>query len=204
LERYLANTATNSINALYGAVANKYFQYFIERMAEAITLGGQLSIMTAEKALNDFMNRTLKTQNVDYVIYCVSGDTTLEINDSSETIEDLYNRISVSSTNGVKKIHDRNIFVLSYNTETEKREYKRATAVIKRSAKKKLYKIWVDETKSITVSEDHRFIVKRNGIICEATAPNLRENDVFINIHGYTTKGVYQCTKSVTEQEDSV
>lgn len=57
------------INALYGAVANKYFQYFIERMAEAITLGGQLSIMSAEKALNDFMNKTLKTQDIDYVSY---------------------------------------------------------------------------------------------------------------------------------------
>lgn len=39
-------------------------------MAEAITLGGQLSIMTAEKALNDFMNKTLKTQGIDYVVYC--------------------------------------------------------------------------------------------------------------------------------------
>jgi len=37
------------MNSLYGAVANKYFLYYIPEMAEAITTSGQLSIRYAEK-----------------------------------------------------------------------------------------------------------------------------------------------------------
>ena len=56
------------LNSLYGALGNKYFRYFDMRMAEGITLSGQLSVMWAEKAVNEEMNNVLKTDNVDYVI----------------------------------------------------------------------------------------------------------------------------------------
>ena len=55
------------LNSLYGALGNKYFRYFDQRVAEGITTSGQLSIMTAEKAMNKEMNKILKT-NKDYVI----------------------------------------------------------------------------------------------------------------------------------------
>ena len=56
------------LNSLYGALGNKYFRYFDMRMAEGITLSGQLSVMWAEKAVNKEMNNVLKTKDVDYVI----------------------------------------------------------------------------------------------------------------------------------------
>ena len=56
------------LNSLYGALGNKYFRYFDMRMAEGITLSGQLSILWAEKAINNEMNNVLKTQDKDYVI----------------------------------------------------------------------------------------------------------------------------------------
>jgi len=55
------------LNSLYGALANKYFKYFDNALAESVTLTGQLSIKWAEKAINEEMNRLLKT-NKDYVI----------------------------------------------------------------------------------------------------------------------------------------
>ena len=56
------------LNSLYGALGNKHFRYFDMRLAEGITLSGQLSIMWAEKAMNKEMNRILKTEARDYVI----------------------------------------------------------------------------------------------------------------------------------------
>ena len=56
------------LNSLYGALGNKHFRYFDMRMAEGITLSGQLSILWAEKAINAEMNKILKTDNKDYVI----------------------------------------------------------------------------------------------------------------------------------------
>ena len=55
------------INSLYGALGNKYFKYFDVRLAEGVTLTGQLTIQWAEKAMNIIMNELLKT-NKDYVI----------------------------------------------------------------------------------------------------------------------------------------
>lgn len=56
------------MNSLYGALGNNYFRYFDNRIAEAITTSGQLSIRWAEKTINGEMNNFLKTDNVDYVI----------------------------------------------------------------------------------------------------------------------------------------
>jgi DNA polymerase elongation subunit (family B) len=56
------------MNSLYGATSNNYFRYFDVRIAESITLSGQLTIRWAEKKINEYMNKVLKTDNVDYVI----------------------------------------------------------------------------------------------------------------------------------------
>jgi DNA polymerase elongation subunit (family B) len=56
------------MNSLYGALGNQYFKYFDLRLAEGITLTGQLAIKWAERAVNEYMNELLKTEDVDYVI----------------------------------------------------------------------------------------------------------------------------------------
>jgi DNA polymerase elongation subunit (family B) len=56
------------LNSLYGALGNKHFRYFEMKMAEGITLSGQLTIRWAERAINAEMNRILKTNDRDYVI----------------------------------------------------------------------------------------------------------------------------------------
>jgi len=58
-----------SMNSLYGATANKYFLYYIAEMAEAITTSGQLSIRYAQKSVNNYLNKVLKTNGIDYIYY---------------------------------------------------------------------------------------------------------------------------------------
>ena len=55
-------------NSAYGALGNQYFRFFDIRQAEAITLSGQLSIRWIEMKLNGYLNKLLKTKEVDYVI----------------------------------------------------------------------------------------------------------------------------------------
>lgn len=55
------------MNSLYGALGNRWFRYFDQRVAESITLAGQLSIKWAERAVNEEMNKLLKTDD-DYVV----------------------------------------------------------------------------------------------------------------------------------------
>ena len=72
IEISILNTIQTAIkiamNAFYGALANKYFLFFDARVAEAITVSGQFSIMVAEKFFNKTINEILETENIDYVI----------------------------------------------------------------------------------------------------------------------------------------
>lgn len=56
------------MNSLYGAMSNEHFRYFDMRIAESITVSGQLSIRWAEKAINKYLNKLLKSGNRDYII----------------------------------------------------------------------------------------------------------------------------------------
>jgi DNA polymerase elongation subunit (family B) len=47
------------LNSLYGAMGNQYFRYFNLRIAEGITLSGQLVIRMAETVTNDWINGKL-------------------------------------------------------------------------------------------------------------------------------------------------
>lgn len=55
------------MNSLYGAMSNKWFRYFDLRIANAITVGGQLTIKISIQAVNDKLNAVLKG-NDDFVI----------------------------------------------------------------------------------------------------------------------------------------
>ena len=56
------------LNSLYGAMGNQYFRYYRLDNAEAITTTGQVAIRWIERKLNEFLNKTLSTDNHDYVI----------------------------------------------------------------------------------------------------------------------------------------
>lgn len=55
------------MNSLYGALGNRWFRYFDQRVAESITLAGQLAIKWAERAVNNEMQKILETEE-DYVV----------------------------------------------------------------------------------------------------------------------------------------
>jgi DNA polymerase elongation subunit (family B) len=56
------------INSLYGAIGNEWFRYYKLENAEAITLSGQVAIRWIENKINAYLNKILKTEDVDYVI----------------------------------------------------------------------------------------------------------------------------------------
>lgn len=56
------------LNSAFGAMSNQWFLHFDDDLAESITLAGQLSIQWVERAINVYLNKVLKTENVDYVI----------------------------------------------------------------------------------------------------------------------------------------
>lgn len=57
-----------SLNSLYGSFGSEYFRFYDHRIAEAITLMGQLANRFIERRVNEYLNKMLKTDK-DYVVY---------------------------------------------------------------------------------------------------------------------------------------
>jgi len=75
-----------SLNSAYGSVGNQYFRYFKLANAEAITLSGQVAIRWVENKLNQYLNKILKTQEVDYVIASDTDSVYLNMGPLVETV----------------------------------------------------------------------------------------------------------------------
>ena len=74
------------LNSAYGAIGNQYFRYFKLANAEAITLSGQVAIRWIEEKINKYLNKILKTEEVDYVIASDTDSIYLNMGPLVETV----------------------------------------------------------------------------------------------------------------------
>jgi DNA polymerase elongation subunit (family B) len=179
------------LNSAYGAIGNQYFRYFKLANAEAITLSGQVSIRWIEEKLNRYLNKILKTKDVDYVIASdtdsVVGDTFVYTNSEKIKIEDLYNKFC-NETNLTHK-RDVNDFIHNVsNLNLTTKSYKdgqliddKIIHIMKHKVKKKFYKVTVNG-KEVVLTEDHSLIVERCGKLISVKPYDVIEDDIFINI----------------------
>jgi DNA polymerase elongation subunit (family B) len=75
-----------SLNSAYGACGNQYFRYYKLANAEAITLSGQVAIRWIESKMNVYLNKILKTEDVDYVIASDTDSIYLHMGPLVETV----------------------------------------------------------------------------------------------------------------------
>tara|TARA_R110001606_G_scaffold138666_4_gene276970 strand:- start:7041 stop:9524 length:2484 start_codon:yes stop_codon:yes gene_type:complete len=57
------------LNSLFGALANEYFRFYDDRIAEGITMTGQYIIRETAIALDDYLNKICDTKDVMYSFY---------------------------------------------------------------------------------------------------------------------------------------
>ena len=91
-----------ALNSAYGAMGNQYFRYYDLRMAEGITLSGQLSIRWIANKLNEYMNKILKTEGEDFVIAIDTDSVYLTF---EKLIDKVYGANGVVSVNGPQVIN---------------------------------------------------------------------------------------------------
>ena len=75
------------LNSCFGAVGNIYFRFFDIRLAEAITLSGQLSAKWIGRKLNEFFNNLLESEGKDYVL---ASDTDSVYIDMAAFVDRMY------------------------------------------------------------------------------------------------------------------
>ena len=102
-----------ALNSAYGAIGNQYFRYFDVKQAEAITLGGQLSIRWVERDVNKFMNKILNTDNINYVVASDTDSIYLKLDKLVEkvckdkTIKQITDFIDKAAEDKIQKVIDK-------------------------------------------------------------------------------------------------
>jgi DNA polymerase elongation subunit (family B) len=88
VSKYTNNQMARKIqlNSLYGSIGTPYFRYYKLENAEAITLSGQVAIRWIESKMNIYLNKILKTQDVDYVIASDTDSIYLHMGPLVETV----------------------------------------------------------------------------------------------------------------------
>ena len=107
------------LNSAYGAIGNQYFRYYKLANAEAITLSGQVSIRWIENKMNKFINKILKTEDVDYVIASDTDSIYLNLGPLVEVIykgREKTNESVVSFLNKICEVEFEKYIESSYET----------------------------------------------------------------------------------------
>ena len=69
------------MNSLYGAMGNVHFRYYDIRIAEGITMTGQLIIRTVANKLKSFVNKECGTKDIEYSFYSDTDSTYITLGD---------------------------------------------------------------------------------------------------------------------------
>lgn len=117
-----------ALNSLYGAMGTPYFRFYDIRLANAITLSGQLYIKWIMKKTNEYFNKILNTIDIDYCQYQDTDSLFLNFKplllkvfngDLSNTTK-IVNFLDTISDDRIAKIIDIAFKELSTYTNTEK------------------------------------------------------------------------------------
>lgn len=85
------------LNSIYGAMGNEWFLFYDTRLAEAITLHGQLAIKWIARDINKYLNSILKTPSNDYVIAIDTDSNYLELKEIQKLLlKDDYKNVNKS------------------------------------------------------------------------------------------------------------
>lgn len=178
------------INSLYGALGSEHFRFYSRDNAEAVTSFGQVAIKWVQKAVNIYLNKVNNTIDKDYIVYIdtdsVVGETIINVNGDNISISDYFD--SISDTHLVKdhpkdyvKIINSDI-TPSVNTKTGAIEHNKINYIMKHKVKKRMYKITVDN-KSVTVTEDHSIMIKRDGLMISVKPSEIIMGDKIIHLN---------------------
>jgi DNA polymerase elongation subunit (family B) len=92
------------LNSAYGAMGNEYFRFFDIRLAEAVTLSGQLVIQWIAKDVNLYLNNLLNTNGIEYVFYIDTDSIYLTL---GTLVQKIYNNQPPSDKNKITTALDK-------------------------------------------------------------------------------------------------
>lgn len=174
------------INSLYGALSNKYFPLFNERMAQAVTGNGRFFIQLLAKNVEGKLQSMIPAE-APYMVYgdtdsCI-GSTLVQTNEGQIKIEDLYELKGSIETRGEDNFINHLDYIIDGASASSdlKLEYKPIKYVMKHKVKKRMFRISVGD-ESVVVTEDHSVMVVRDGSLRSVKPQDIHKTDKLIKI----------------------
>ena len=181
-----------ALNSGYGAFGNKYFRFFDVRVAEAITLSGQLVSKWLFRDLNEYINRILGSDGVDYIAAgdtdsCVF-DTDIMINGAKQKIGEFFESCEATEleyrgeNNYIAHLPKNKYFTLTYDNQTKSVCERPVNYAMAHKVKKKMFRITLPSGKSVEITKDHSIMIERDGILQSCTVEQIKKSDTIISI----------------------
>jgi len=171
-----------NLNSLYGAILNPYCKFFDKRIGQSTTLCGRSIV----RHMNAFINECV-TGVYDYkgdaVIYSdsVTGDTLIKTDSGEVTIAELFRQTPEHSIIGEKEYATwSSAKVIGFNAYEDAPIMSKISYIMRHKTKKKLYKITLENGKSVKVTEDHSIMVDRDGMLLEVRPNDILNTDLII------------------------
>ena len=182
------------LNSVYGSTALKYNTFSNGQVtASSITTAGRFSNKLAALACSQKVQQLLGEEKTNELVYIpqsdtdsVVGDSEIYINDTKIKIKDLFYNSKNSNKllkneidNVVIDVENKNYKTKSLNTKSGIIEDKKVKYIMGHKVQKRMYKI-THHNKTVTVTEDHSIIVKRNGKFQDVRPVELTPTDKII------------------------
>ena len=171
-----------NLNSLYGAILNPGCRFFDRRIGQSTTLSGRVIARHMDATVNECL-----TGEYDYVgktvIYgdSVTGDTMIRTDNGQVTIAELYNQCLQHEINSDKEYGiQSDAKVVGFNALEDSPIMANISYVMRHKTKKKLYKITLQNDKTVTVTEDHSIMVDRDGFLLEVRPTEILDTDLII------------------------
>lgn len=180
------------LNSLYGSLLNPGCRMYDERIGQSVTLSGRKIVYHMMSTINEILTGKYEYQGKT-IIYgdtdSVTENTEIYIiingNKQKIKIKDLKNIFNEKFEYNKKTYfinNNENIKTLCFNTKTKNIEEKTIEYLYCHRTNKKIYKILLENDKTVEITEDHSLIVERNDKIFTIKPHELKENDLFISI----------------------
>jgi DNA polymerase elongation subunit (family B) len=171
-----------NLNSLYGAILNPGCRFFDKRIGQSTTLTGRAIARHMAAKVNEII-----TGERDHlgksIIYgdSVTGDTLIKTDDGEFSIEELFKQCQSHSIVDDKEYGtETSSKVIGFNAFEDTTVMSEISYVMRHKTKKKIYKITLENGKSVKVTEDHSVMIDRDGFLIEIKPNDIQNDDLII------------------------
>ena len=176
---------------LYGALLNKHFRFYDDRLGESTTGTGRAILKFQCSKVNELLTGVYDPLG-DAVLYgdtdSFVGVTVVNTSLGNLTVEELFNSadrvVEQPGTTKQYALFDDIVQALSYNPNANQAEMVDVTWVYRHKTPKTLFEVEDERGNTITITGDHSLMVERDGRLLEIRPTELNvETDLLITIN---------------------